>query len=58
MEIENRYRDLHAHPELGMSEHRTAAVVAALAWLGPGDDTGNPPPGTGQLRHDMGRSAT
>ncbi|WP_416561722.1 amidohydrolase [Nocardia testacea] len=41
----------------------TALVVAALAWLGTGDDqhrpaTGNPPPGTGQLRHDMGRSAT
>lgn len=41
----------------------TALVVAALAWLGTRDDqhrpaTGNPPPGTGQLRHDMGRSAT
>lgn len=36
----------------------TALVVAALAWLGTADDAGNPPPGTGQLRHDMGRSAT
>ncbi|MGW0003806.1 amidohydrolase [Nocardia grenadensis] len=36
----------------------TALVVAALAWLGTADDTGNPPPGTGQPRHDMGRSAT
>ncbi|MFI2229618.1 amidohydrolase [Nocardia testacea] len=41
----------------------TALVVAALAWLGTRDDrhrpaTGNPPPGTGQPGHDMGRSAT
>ncbi|MGV9637963.1 amidohydrolase [Nocardia rhamnosiphila] len=36
----------------------TALVVAALAWLDPGDDTGNPPAGTGQPGHDMERSAT
>lgn len=27
-EIENHYRDLHAHPELGLHEHRTAGIVA------------------------------
>jgi metal-dependent amidase/aminoacylase/carboxypeptidase family protein len=36
----------------------TALVVAALAWLGTGEDAGNPPPGTGQPGRDMGRSAT
>ncbi|WP_040834987.1 amidohydrolase [Nocardia brevicatena] len=28
-DIENLYRDLHAHPELGRREHRTSAVAAA-----------------------------
>ncbi|HSA49540.1 MAG TPA: amidohydrolase, partial [Yinghuangia sp.] len=27
-ELEDIYRDLHAHPELAFAEHRTAAVVA------------------------------
>jgi amidohydrolase len=30
-ELESIYRDLHAHPELSMQEHRTAGIVAA--WL-------------------------
>jgi amidohydrolase len=29
--LEDTYRDLHAHPELSMQEHRTAGIVAA--WL-------------------------
>lgn len=29
------YQDLHAHPELGFQEHRTAGVIAAkLAEIG------------------------
>ncbi|QWT22695.1 amidohydrolase [Subtercola sp. PAMC28395] len=28
--LEAVYRDLHAHPELGMAEHRTAAIIAQL----------------------------
>lgn len=28
-DVENLYRDLHAHPELGCQEHRTAAEAAA-----------------------------
>ena len=28
-ELADLYRDLHAHPELGFTEHRTAALVAA-----------------------------
>lgn len=28
MTLEQLYRDLHAHPELGFQEHRTAAIVA------------------------------
>jgi amidohydrolase len=27
-ELAERYRDLHAHPELGFAEHRTAGIVA------------------------------
>ncbi|WP_158867527.1 amidohydrolase [Leifsonia sp. AG29] len=35
MDLEALYRDLHAHPELSFSEHRTAGIVAdALAGLG------------------------
>jgi amidohydrolase len=30
-ELRDIYRDLHAHPELSMQEHRTAAIVAT--WL-------------------------
>lgn len=29
-DVEDWYRDLHAHPELGFEEHRTSASVAAL----------------------------
>lgn len=29
-DIEDLYRDLHTHPELGFAEHRTAAKVAAV----------------------------
>jgi amidohydrolase len=28
LSLENVYRDLHAHPELGFGEHRTAAIAA------------------------------
>src|SRR5512135_917574 len=35
MDLEALYRDLHAHPELSFSEHRTAGIVAdALTGLG------------------------
>ena len=27
-ELEDLYRDVHAHPELSMQEHRTAAMAA------------------------------
>jgi amidohydrolase len=30
-ELEEQYKDLHAHPELSMHEHRTASIAAA--WL-------------------------
>lgn len=30
-ELEGQYKDLHAHPELSMQEHRTSAI--ASAWL-------------------------
>jgi hippurate hydrolase len=30
-DLEVTYRDLHAHPELSLQEHRTAAVAAG--WL-------------------------
>ncbi len=34
-DVEDLYRDLHRHPELGLREHRTAKkAAAALAWLG------------------------
>ncbi|WP_394771621.1 amidohydrolase [Lacisediminihabitans sp.] len=29
-DLESLYRDLHAHPELGFAEHRTAGIVAEL----------------------------
>jgi hippurate hydrolase len=29
-DLESLYRDLHAHPELGFAEHRTAGIVAQL----------------------------
>ena len=29
-ELETIYRDLHAHPELSMQEHRTADIAAGL----------------------------
>ncbi|WP_187270748.1 hypothetical protein [Lacisediminihabitans profunda] len=46
-DLESLYRDLHAHPELGFAEHRTAGTVergvshltvAALEWLAEGRD--------------------
>jgi hippurate hydrolase len=30
-ELEKTYKDIHAHPELSMQEHRTADIAAA--WL-------------------------
>jgi amidohydrolase len=30
-ELEEKYKDIHAHPELSMQEHRTAGIAAA--WL-------------------------
>src|SRR4029450_2441265 len=30
-ELEGQYKDIHAHPELSMQEHRTAGIAAA--WL-------------------------
>jgi amidohydrolase len=30
-ELEGKYKDIHAHPELSMQEHRTAGIAAA--WL-------------------------
>ncbi|MGI4793483.1 MAG: amidohydrolase, partial [Janthinobacterium lividum] len=30
-ELEGIYKDLHAHPELSMQEHRTAGIAAE--WL-------------------------
>src|SRR5918911_3248217 len=30
-ELEAAYKDIHAHPELSMQEHRTAGIAAA--WL-------------------------
>lgn len=55
-EIENHYRDLHAHPELGMSEHRTAALAAtALRDYGYQVTTGIAGTGvTGVLRNGPG----
>jgi len=39
--LDELYRDLHAHPELGFQEHRTAGIVAdRLAGLGYATETG------------------
>ncbi|MGW1737318.1 amidohydrolase [Nocardia sp. NPDC001965] len=55
-EIEDRYRDLHTHPELGMNEHRTADIVAtALREYGYDVTTGIGGTGvTGVLRNGSG----
>jgi amidohydrolase len=64
-DLENTYRDLHAHPELAFAEHRTAGIVAeTLQALGYEVTTGvgrtgvvgvlrNGPGPTAMLRADM-----